>query len=102
PAAGVHHQAAPPLAPSHAPARRTQAPVIEAHAEAQVVATRAADAHVIEAEPAVRASKAEEIDEAAIEAPEIERPVNPAPRPASDPLAPIMALSAEEKIALFT
>jgi len=26
----------------------------------------------------------------------------PAPRPASDPLAPIMALSAEEKIALFT
>jgi len=44
------------------------------------------------------------IEAEVIEAEEIEVPVAraPAPRPAFDPLAPIMALSPEEKIALFT
>src|SRR5690242_9844045 len=38
PAVGAHHQAAPPLAPSHAPRRHAQPPVIEARpVEAQVV-----------------------------------------------------------------
>jgi len=51
-----------------------------------------------------RARAAEVIEAEETEAEEIAVPVAraPAPRPASDPLAPIMALSAEEKIALFT
>jgi hypothetical protein len=39
----------------------------------------------------------------AVETMPVDEPVRPAPRAAlNDPLAPIMALSAEEKIALFT
>jgi len=94
PASTSHHPGAPPLAPSHAPSRR-EAPVIDARAvevpvaETRVVEAHVVEAHVIEAEP--------------VEAEAIEMPVAaPTPRPASDPLAPIMALSAEEKIALFT
>lgn len=90
-------QAAPPLAPSHAPSRRTESPVIDARViEAEAIP-------VVEARPAVAVLEAEPVGEAAIEEPEIEMPVAaPAPRSATDPLAPIMALSAEEKIALFT
>jgi len=95
PAAASHHEAAPPLAPSHAP-RHREVQAVEARAvQAESTKTHGIEADVIEAEP---------VEHEAIEAPEIEMPVAaaPAPRPASDPLAPIMALSAEEKIALFT
>jgi len=93
------HPPAPPLAPSHAP-RRREPQVIEA----QAIETPVVEARVIEAEPAATAVlEAEPLGEEAIEAPEIEVPMAAsAPRSASDPLAPIMALSAEEKIALFT
>jgi hypothetical protein len=53
-------------------------------------------------EAAAEVIEAEIVEDEAIETPTIEPAAAPAPRPASDPLAPIMALSAEEKIALFT
>ena len=94
--AGARHQAAPPLAPSHAPRRHTEPPVIDA----QVIEAEAIP--VVEARPAVAVLEAEPAKEA-IEEPEIAMPAAAAaPRSGSDPLAPIMALSAEEKIALFT
>jgi chemotaxis protein CheZ len=89
--AAARHAAAPPLAPSHRPARLIEAPVI---------GVRAVEVEVIDAEPVeTEVLAARDIDGAVIEA---EPAAAPAPRPASDPLAPIMSLSAEEKIALFS
>jgi len=101
--AGARHRAAPTLAPSHAPSRRAEAPVIDAQAiESRVVDAHVVDTHVIEAEPAAAAVlEAEPVREEEIDEPAIAMPAA-APRSASDPLAPIMALSADEKIALFT
>src|SRR4051794_32313482 len=105
PAAGSRNEAAPPLQPAvehleHAADKQPHENEIIAPASRRTpgrVVERAAD--VIEAEEV----EAEEI-ERVIEPEQIEAPVagGAAPRLASDPLAPIMALSAEEKIALFT
>ena len=82
PASSPTQMSAPPLAPgTERVTPRREAPVIQAYA---------ADTHAIEAE-VIEA----EIDE--------DEPVAAMPmRGEADPLAPIMALSAEEKIALFT
>jgi hypothetical protein len=83
PARGETH--APPIAPdaSH------ETPVIEGEfVEADPV-------EVIEEETAEDAAEA--VETAPVEVAGVR-----APRPASDPLAPVMALSAEERIALFT
>jgi chemotaxis regulatin CheY-phosphate phosphatase CheZ len=82
-------ETAPPLQPVESPA--IQGPAVAA---APVGAARAArvEAPTIEADVI-------DADVVPVEAPAAEVPKS---RPASDPLAPIMALSAEEKIALFT
>jgi hypothetical protein len=84
---------APPLQPAQRPeAVRFAAPAIEAE--------------IIEAEQVEAAGEGEETDE--VEEAEEARIAPPVAAPAelragtSDPLAPLMALSAEEKIALFT
>lgn len=93
-AAAPHEEieAAPPLQPVESPvgeaAMVAPVPIEEPRAPARMEAP-VIQADVIEAEAV----------EVPMEAPAAEAPK---PRPASDPLAPIMALSAEEKIALFT
>ncbi len=104
PASGPHedvaaapHEAmtAPPLQPVESPA--VQSPF----AESPAVAAASAEAPRAAARMGALALEADviEAEVVPVEAPAAETPT---PRPASDPLAPIMALSAEEKIALFT
>ena len=80
-------EAAPPLQPVESPVADSRA--VPSAQPARARAATSMDAPVIEAEVA----------EVPVDAPAAEAPK---PRPASDPLAPLMALSAEEKIALFT
>jgi chemotaxis regulatin CheY-phosphate phosphatase CheZ len=110
PATVSRNEVAPPLQPAEQPERIAEhlERIAEYPAESgeiippasRRVPERARAAEVIEAEEIER----QEIEAEEIAAEEIEAPVAraSAPRPASDPLAPIMALSAEEKIALFT
>jgi chemotaxis protein CheZ len=103
--ATTSRRAAPPLAPSPAPARPIAPPAEARVGQPQVSASQVIEppARPVAREVAAEVIEAEIVEDEAIETPTIE-PVAaaPAPRPASDPLAPIMALSAEEKIALFT
>jgi chemotaxis regulatin CheY-phosphate phosphatase CheZ len=93
------HEAAPPLQPV-AESPTIEVPAVERPA-APVVARRE-EIIAPRAEPAHAAPRMAPVIEA-----EVEAPVAVAPRPAprmsvEDPLAPVMALSAEEKIALFS
>jgi len=105
PAAARDHAMAPPLQPADSPAAEMPEPV--SLRDAGPERASAWKATVIEAEAVeVPAEAIEPIQEpvtfdvpaGAIQA----RAGAPAPRSGSDPLAPVMALSAEEKIALFS
>jgi chemotaxis protein CheZ len=83
------------------PAARSETPAPPLQPAVETIASAAP---VIEARPvAAQAVEAEPVEAELLEAEPVEVELDaPAPRPASDPLAPIMALSAEEKIALFS
>jgi hypothetical protein len=103
------HDIAPPLQPAtEAASPRIDDLIAEDGSDEDVIDADVIDADVVDIEgplPVMRAPAAAPVIEArAIETPVAEAPTV-APRPAmraDDPLAPIMALSAEEKIALFT
>jgi chemotaxis regulatin CheY-phosphate phosphatase CheZ len=98
PAAAREHAAAPPLQPADSH-EEVEEPIIEAEPER---AERRAEAPVIEAEAIEEPDDVIEMPAAvAVPAERIEVRETP-PARVPDALAPIMALSAEEKIALFT